>query len=119
MIDLKTFSTLYSEAVASDSLDFFISERGWQQDWMDGIGISKIVKILEEIFFLAHSGLRQIREKYGYSRVAFSRAFYIPSNTLLCWENGSRTAPPYVTILLYYALFLDAINKEAENGTEK
>lgn len=119
MIKFNEFSKLYGEAVTSDSLDFFISERGWQQDWMDGLGISKIVKILEEIFFLAHSDLRQIRKKYGYSRIAFSRAFYIPSNTLLCWENGSRTAPPYVTILLYYALFLDAIEKEEENGTEK
>lgn len=118
-INFSTFSKLYSEAVESDSLDFFVSERGWQEEWMDGIGITKIVKILEEIYFLANSSLADIRKKYDYSRARLSRKYYIPTRTLQDWESGVRTAPPYVLAMLYYMLFLDVINEVKKNEIEK
>lgn len=117
-IDYATFVKLYGEAKESSNLDLFIAERGWQ-DWMNSFGPSGIFKIMEGIFFLSKSSLAEIRKKYGYSRVGLSRKYYIPARTLQGWDDGSRTAPEYVTLMLYYTLFLDAVNKEDENGTEK
>ena len=112
-IDFTTFAKLYSEAVESSDVDIFISERGWQEEWMGCFGVTKIVQILQEIYFLAHHNFSEVRKKYGANRTAFSRKYYIPSRSLQEWETGNRTAPVYVTLLLYYTLFLDAVFGEA------
>lgn len=114
-IPFKTFSILYGEAVENGSLDLYISERGYQ-DWMDGLRFDQIGDILKCIFNFAHSDFRKIREKCGYSRVAFSRAFYIPERTLQDWESGTRKAPSYTILSFLYALFLEQINKKENDG---
>lgn len=114
----ETFLKLYGEAVESGSLDLFISERGWQE-WMNDFKISEIIKISEEIYFMAHSSLSEIRKKYNFSRAGLSRKYYIPARTLQDWENGTRKAPAYVISMLYYTLLLDIINEVAENEIEK
>ena len=112
-IDFTTFATLYGEAVEYSNVDLFISERGWQEKWMEDFGVTKIVQILQEIYFLAHHSFSEVREKYGANRTAFSKKYYIPSRSLQEWETGNRTALVYVTLLLYYTLFLDTVFGEA------
>lgn len=116
-MDYSTFARLYSEAMESDSLDLYIGERGFQE-WMNNFRIDQVGDILKTIFFLSKASLKEIREKYGYSRLALSRKYYIPARTLQEWENGNRTAPPYVTTMLYYTFFLDSINSVEEYGDD-
>ena len=108
-IDYSTFVKLYGEAQKKTNLDLFIAESG-QQDWMIDFGPSGAFKTMEEIFFLSKSSLAEIRKRYGYSRVGLSRKYCIPARTLQGWDDGNRTAPEYVTLMLCYTLFLDAIN---------
>lgn len=114
-ISFETFSILYGEAVENDSLDLYIAERGYQSSWMDGLRFDQIGDTLKCIFKFAHLGLREIRETAGYSRVAFSRKFYIPARTLEDWEKNKRTAPTYTILLILYVLFLERVNEEEKN----
>lgn len=100
----KLFLTLYSEALGYSDVDMFVAERGWQ-DWMDEYPTEKVGTLMKNIYFLANSDLKTIREKYGYSRAAFSRLFYIPVRSLEDWDAGRRKMPNYVKALICYALF--------------
>lgn len=51
--------------------------------------------------------IREIREKSGLSRAAFSRAYEIPVRTLEEWEAGRRKPPAYVLNLLERAVAAD------------
>lgn len=114
-INYSTFVRLYGEAIKSSNLDLFVSERGWQEEWMGDLEITEIINILEKIYFLANSSLPEIRKNYNYSRSALSRKYYIPYRTLQDWEKGARIAPAYVTTMLYYTLLLDSINNPEGN----
>lgn len=59
---------------------------------------------LAAIYFFSGKSLREVREKYGYSRAMFSREFGIPIRTLENWESGERTPPNYVMTLIFYSL---------------
>lgn len=50
-------------------------------------------------------GLKKIREKYGYSRAAFSRLSGVPVRTMEDWDAGRRKMPDYFKSLICYALF--------------
>lgn len=100
----KLFLSLYSEALSYADTDMFISERGWQE-WMSDFPEEKLGSMMHAIYFLANSDLKTIREKYGYSRAAFSRLFNIPIRSLENWDSGSRQMPDYLKILICYALF--------------
>ncbi|MFQ9630008.1 MAG: helix-turn-helix domain-containing protein [Enterococcus avium] len=100
----KLFLSLYSEALSYADTDMFIGERGWQ-DWMDDYPTEELGTLMQDIFFLAKSDLKTIREKYGYSRAAFSRSFDIPVRSLEDWDAGRRKMPDYVKVLICYALF--------------
>lgn len=100
----KLFLSLYSEALGYADVDMFVAERGWQ-DWMDDQPTEKLGTLLQEIYFLANSDLKTIREKYGYSRAAFSRLFNIPIRSLEDWDAERRKMPDYVKALICYALF--------------
>jgi hypothetical protein len=100
----KLFLSLYSEALDYADVDMFIGERGWQ-DWMDDYPTEELATLMQEIYFLTNSDLKTIREKYGYSRAAFSRLFNIPIRSLEDWDAGRRKMPDYVKALICYALF--------------
>ena len=100
----KLFLSLYSEALGYADVDMFIVERGWQ-DWMDEYPTEKVGTLMQEIYFLANADLKTIREKYQYSRAAFSRLFDIPVRSLENWDSGIRQIPDYLKILICYALF--------------
>lgn len=76
----KLFLSLYTEALGNADVD-------------------------QEISFLANSDLKTVREKYGYSRAAFSRLFNIPIRSLEDWDAERRKMPDYVKALICYALF--------------
>lgn len=100
----KLFLSLYSEALGYADVDMYVAERGWQ-DWMILYPENEVGTLLQEIFFLANSDLKAIREKYKYSRAAFSRYFNIPIRSLEDWDAGRRKMPDYVKVLICYAIF--------------
>ena len=89
MIDFDLFTRLYSEAKQYDDVDLFTSERGWQ-DWMDNFSTQEV--------------------KLNYSRVALSRAYYIPLRTLENWDR-KQNMPDYVEVLIKYTFFIKEITK--------
>lgn len=107
----KLFLSLYSEALGYADIDMFVAERGWQ-DWMNEYPSEKIGPMLQEIYFLANSDLKTIREKRGYSRAAFSRMFEIPVRTVQDWDAGRRNPPSYVKQLICYALLESCYEKK-------
>lgn len=104
MMTYKLFLTLYSEAIGYTDVDMFIGERGWQ-DWMDDYPTEKLGPLMQEIYFLANTDLKTVREQYGYSRAAFARSFNIPIRSLEDWDAERRKMPDYVKALICYALF--------------
>lgn len=100
----QLYVSLYSEALGYADIDMFVAERGWQE-WMDDYPTEKLGTLMQEIYFLANTDLKTIREKYGYSRAAFARLFNIPIRSLENWDSGSRQMPDYLKILICYALF--------------
>lgn len=105
----KLFLSLYSEALDYADADMYIAERGWQ-DWMSDYPEENLGTILQDIYFLANSDLKNVREEYGYSRAEFSRLFNIPLRSLENWDAGYRKMPDYVKTLICYALFEDGSN---------
>ncbi|HEL2413265.1 TPA: hypothetical protein TZW92_001830 [Streptococcus suis] len=104
-MNFKLFSRLYSEALECETLELFISERGWQ-GWMEGFESDQIVEVLSKIYSLANSDLSSSR---AMSRAEFSRQYYIPIRTLEDWDSSKRTAPIYVKLLLDYTLLMDIL----------
>lgn len=98
----ELFTQLYSEALEYSDVDMYIAERGWQ-DWMEAF--DNHGNILKDIYTLANSSLKEIRESHGYTRAAFAKEYNIPIRTLEDWESEKRTAPIYVSILIAYTFF--------------
>lgn len=107
----ELFVKLYEEALDYKDVDMYISERGWQS-WMDEFGsdddTSVIVFILKNIFDLAKSTLREIRENKKMNRVNFSDRYKIPNRTVQNWEYGNSTLAEYDALLIAYTFFMDA-----------
>ena|SRR5699024_1494815 len=101
-MNFKLFEELYSQALEYDDLDMYVAERVWQ-DWMDSVGDPG--KTLNEVYFLAHAEIKEIRERLGFSRIQFSRNFCIPNRTVENWEYGNNRCPDYVKTFLSYAAF--------------
>ena len=109
MIDFDLFTRLYSEAKQYDDVDLFTSERGWQ-DWMDNFSTQEVIFILNKIYEYSQESLQDIRIKLNYSRVALSRAYYIPLRTLENWDR-KQNMPDYVEVLIKYTFFIKEITK--------
>ena len=108
MIDFELFTRLYSEAKQYDDIDLFTSER-WQ-DWMDNFSTQEVIFILNKIYEYSQESLQDIRIKLNYSRVALSRAYYIPLRTLENWDR-KQNMPDYVEVLIKYTFFIKEITK--------
>lgn len=61
-----------------------------------------------ELAALKAGGVKAIRAKTGLNQTDFCQAYGIPRGSIKHWETtsatDSRTAPPYVTALLAYAV---------------
>lgn len=100
-MEFNLFKTLYIEALEyGEDKEMYIAERGWQE-WMDSYPPAET---LEVIWSLAKGTIKENREKYNFSRAAFSRRNDIPVRTLEDWESGKRNHPDYVKMLLDYTL---------------
>ncbi|HFI0164178.1 TPA: helix-turn-helix domain-containing protein [Streptococcus suis] len=99
----ELFNQLYIEALEQSDLEYYITERGWQE-WMESYEAQEIADILSAIYSLANSTLAESRES---SRAEFARRFDIPVRTLEDWDSGKRVPPVYVKKLIDYALFMD------------
>ena len=89
MIGFELFTRLYSEAKQYDDIDLFI---------------------LNKIYEYSQESLQDIRIKLNYSRVALSRAYYIPLRTLENWDR-KQNMPDYVEVLIKYTFFIKEITK--------
>lgn len=107
-MNFELFNQLYSEALESENLELYVSERGWQE-WMDNYSPKEIKDILNNIYTLANNNLQNTRRV---SRAEFSRYYHIPIRTLEDWENEKRTPPIYVKMLIDYVQFTNYLNKD-------
>ncbi|HFI0175705.1 TPA: helix-turn-helix domain-containing protein [Streptococcus suis] len=99
----ELFNQLYIEALEQSDLEYYITERGWQE-WMEPYEAQDIADILSTIHKLANSTLAESR---GCSRAEFARKFDIPVRTLEDWDSGKRVPPMYVKKLIDFARFMD------------
>lgn len=56
--------------------------------------------------------IKEIRERTGMSRKAFSKHTGIPVRTLEDWEAARRTPPPYIPRLLEYQIKYEQLVRE-------
>lgn len=57
-----------------------------------------------------HKNPPRYKDKLNYSRVALSRAYYIPLRTLENWDR-KQNMPDYVEVLIKYTFFIKEITK--------
>ncbi|HCL02873.1 MAG TPA: hypothetical protein DHW61_10765 [Lachnoclostridium phytofermentans] len=106
------FSHLYNEALQYDNLEMYIAERGWQ-DWMDNYPEEKIADILEKIYSIANTDMREIRNLLGLSRPKFFNVYRVPVRTLEDWEYEKMPIPVYTRQLIAYTVFMEwRLNEE-------
>ena len=118
MINYELFLKLYNEAKSYDSLEWFISERGWQE-WMnlfDDVDI--IAKILEIIYEYSRCTIKDIRNKLNISRATFSRIYNIPIRTIENWDTIPSKIPVYTEELIKYTLFVKEMMSDEKDSTE-
>lgn len=99
----KQFNLLWSEALASDDRDAFVSDWSLSSIWSDDpdaeIPGDRAYQ-LDELWRAAHMSIRDIRDAAGLTQAAFCTRFCIPKRTLENWEGGQRICPAYLRLLL-------------------
>ena len=109
MIKFELFSRLYCETAGYTNVDMYISERGWQSDFMDELddaGID-VGKLLISVWELKHSDIAQLRKRSGLSKGEFSGRYGIPYRTVQNWEaegTEHRDPPEYLKMLIAYTM---------------
>ena len=64
--------------------------------------------------------IQEIRHSTGLSQAKFCKALGIPLPTLLKWERGVRSCPPYVVELIAYRVQHDKnFGKETAGGKDE
>lgn len=117
MINYELFLILYDEAKQYNSLEWFISERGWQE-WMNDFEVEIIAKILEIIYEYSRCTIKDIRSKLDISRASFSREYSIPLRTIEDWDAEKSKIPEYTEKLIKYTLFIKEVFLDVENIAE-
>ena len=59
---------------------------------------------------------KEIRERSQMSVTIFAKYFNIPYRTVLGWEAGTRSCPPYLLKLMEYKLKKEGIIDNEENN---
>lgn len=103
----KQFSLLWSEALASDDCEAFVSDWALSSIWGDDpesdIPGDRAYQ-LDELWRAAHMSIRGIRDAVGLTQAAFCTRFCIPKRTLENWEGGQSKCPDYLRLLLAQAV---------------
>lgn len=99
----KQFYTLWTEALASNDRDAYVSDWATSSIWEDtedALIPDGRADAIGAVWDLAHLTIRDIRASTGLSQVAFAQRFCIPRRTVEDWEAGRRSCPDYVRLLL-------------------
>lgn len=108
-ISYEMFRLLYKESLKYTDKEMYIRER---KDRVYKLENDDAACILNAIYDLAHN-----RKILGITRIGMSQKYGIPLRTLENWEANSNTSSEYKVLLLYYAIFLEVINKASESAT--
>lgn len=102
----KQFYTLWTEALAADDRDAYVSDWATSSIWNDAedepIPAGR-ADAIGAVWDTAHLTIREIRAVTGLSQVAFAQRFCIPRRTVEDWEAGRHSCPDYVRLLLAQA----------------
>ncbi len=108
------FSELYDQTLEYDDCDKYVAERGWQE-WMNSFSsennVSVAVRILTEIYELAHMDIKKMRATLGLTFGAFSELYSIPGRTVQDWEYGRNKTPVYVKKFIAYTMLMEKLGK--------
>lgn len=100
-VEDKLFNKLWLDALAQPNKEMYVGEYGYP-DWFDHISedANKVVKVLEQIHFVAHASMREIVKASNLTQAAFSTKFCIPLRTVEDWVAGRRNCPDYVRLMI-------------------
>lgn len=112
----KVFNLLFGEALAESDKDRFISE--WATSSVfdtDPDGPSpdydSIDKMLDNIWWVAHLSISDIKAHTGMTTAALAERFCIPVRTLENWCGGQRSAPDYLRLMIADLLGLVTVER--------
>lgn len=115
-ISYHDFNTLFSAACDEDDRDRYIAE--WSSSTIfypdsdvPDIDADEIVDVLENIWYVAHLTVRDIRQHMGLTQVAFAERFCIKLRTVQNWEAQRRKAPPHTVLMMAKEAGLLRVNR--------
>lgn len=130
MIDYPTFLKLYTEAHEYETLDMYIGERGWQEDWMDTPSdisdterTASIVWILSTVYDLSKNcdSVLKLRNKLKFStKKEMANKYNLSYSTYEKWEYGNIAITQHTFCMMVYTVFIRLwIDNGNKNDTEK
>lgn len=100
MMTDSQFSTLFSAALAAENKAAFATTGGIE---------NLTDQELDELWTVAHMGIKDMRLATGLSQAAFAQRFCVPKRTVESWESSSasgRECLPYIRLLIAQQLGL-------------
>lgn len=108
-MDIKNFSLLFGEALASNDRDAFVSDWSlssiWEDSPEDDIPQERISQ-LGSIWDAAHRSVREIAKLSGLSQRKLAERFCIPYRSIEDWCRGLHNPPDYVRLMMQECLGL-------------
>lgn len=84
---------------------------GWMEEFADGDDATQTVAVLENIHWLAHATIADIRKRTGETQSSFAKKMGIPRRTVENWEKRGA-CPEYLKLSLAENLGLVNFNLE-------
>lgn len=109
-LDYAVFLDLYRDALTYSDQDRYTTERGWQT-WMDGYSFDTVVEILQKIFWIANTDLKELRNSISVSQKKFSESYGINQRTYERYESSERTPSTATLTMIKYIYFLRNMNE--------
>lgn len=112
-MDFDLFKTLYREAKEYADLDYFISERGWQ-DWMNPYEEHPelLAKMLIRIYELSKMNIKELRNTAmpKLTQKNFAEKYLVPIRTYENWESNPDSVSVSNLLLISYTIFESEVN---------
>lgn len=108
----KTFYLIFSEAVASENRDAFISDWALSSVFPVDSDPTENAEIIGSIWDVANMSVKDLCKKTKLSQVAISDRFCVPYRTVQEWYGGRRTCPQYFKLAMAELLGLINITRE-------
>lgn len=106
-MNYKQFNALFSDAVASNDREEYVSDWCLSSIWEDDPGSDVPAERIDQLGLLwdvAHASIKDIRSHTGLSQVRFAERFCIPRRTVESWESNINTCAGYLRLLLAQAV---------------